>query len=479
MAVLGAIMLEPTDAYQIAADHLSRRSFYLDGHGIMFEVMGELHRRGTPPDCQSVLDELRSRDLLTRVGGSGVVMGMLNAVPTAANIEHHARKVADKAQQRLIQATAYKILDKVDEGTMETTELIARTVTTLQKIDRQGGRAGKPVAAEVLAKEYRARFAQRCQEVDDLKAQGIDPDTILTGLPTGLIDVDRATDGMRHSELGIIASRPSQGKSALMLNIADAQARQGIHVGFISLEMTLDMLMPRLASMETHRLIGPDFVDTISCVNPAHLGDYYRRMVDRAYYDIECRRTAALHLVEDCPRDFGAVSKTARRLVQEDGCQSIFIDYLQLMVAEGNAQNRNYELSAITGGLKELARILRVPVWIGSQLNRQVDKDGKVRRPRLSDLRDSGAIEQDADTVMFIWPEQTGGDWVRPETKGQEFDGRSAAAGERSDSRGHDPAAPIDGKLIIAKGRNGPVGDIKIRFLPECTRFLSAAWRAA
>lgn len=462
MAVLGGIMLEPQEAYPLAADMLSRDSFYLDGHGILFEIMGELFHRGIPPDAQSVLDELRARSLLERVGGSGVVMGMLNAVPTAANVEYHARKIGEKAQLRAVIRGCTKVIEEAykQELTVERILDIAES-TVLQLSQRNTSGEFLPIA-QVL-QEYWEKLSDRDEELARLREQGIDNPRISTGLPTGFADLDEKTNGLRASELSIIAARPSVGKTALALNFAHNLAvEQGLPTALFSLEMGAEQLAERMLcigskhisggrikGIGSHRLQNPD----LDASEWSILTKSYQRL-----------SASPLYIDDSSYLTISMLKSKCRRLAAHYGVRCIVIDYLQLMSGAGNTDNRVQEVSEISRGLKQIARELKIPVIALSQLSRQVTQRTS-KRPQLSDLRESGSIEQDADVVMFIHRDDYYEDKTDKPT--------SPAGGEY-----HPEMMPVT-EIIVAKNRNGPTGVVKLLWFPEITRFLDVTqgWR--
>lgn len=467
MCVLGGIMLDPMgtlygvkDGYQTARELLTREAFYLDGHGIIFELMGELYAQGIPPDSIAVLDALRSRGLLERVGGSGVVMGMLNSVATGASVEYHSQLVAEKAQRRNLIRGCTHLIEEAYKQELAVDNLMDLAESTIRHLSMAGGKTGEIFTAGGMAEGMLEKFKDRVFQVEALKEAGKDPSELIAGLPTSFPEIDSDTGGLNRGELIILAARPSMGKSALGLNMADHIAAQGHKAGFISLEMDRESLMRRLVSAETHRLLNPACVDTRSMQNPGALTPQQVFAVMTAHENLEQRHGDRLMIVDDCPAEIGSVIRTARRLLRE-GAEIIFLDYLQLIEGggEGRGQrdglNRNLEISGYTRRLKNLAKEYGVPVVALSQLSRDNEKGtAKPRPPRLSDLRESGAIEQDADMVWFIWAGSDG--WGDEETVAKE-------------------AFTRDGHIIIAKQRNGPTGWRRIRFLKQASRFLPPA----
>ena len=459
MCVLGGIMIEPKEAYPIAADYLTRESFYLDGHGIVFELMGELYNRGIPPDAQSVLDELRARELLEKIGGSGVLMGMLNAVPTAANVEYHARKVAEKAQLRLLIRSCTEIVDECYRQEMPVEDVLDSAEEAILKLSEKALQAEfSPIAAALG--EYMKQLGIRAEEVERQKALGIKEPRISLGVPTGFASVDRIVGGLRNSELTIIAARPSVGKTALGLNMAyHIATRERLPVAIFSLEMGKEQLAERLLACgtlytdpQTMRIRG---ISTRALQNPDLDADEWS-VLQGAFERVQ---GAPIYIDDSSMLTTRMLRSKVRRLHAHYGVRCIIVDYLQLMSGRQGIDNRVQEVSEISRGLKLIARERGIPVIALSQLSRQVEHRTD-KRPVLADLRESGAIEQDADVVMFIH---------RPEK--DKDDSRYGQLRAESEDEYTLPKAEI----IVAKNRNGPTGKAELFFYPPITRFLDPA----
>ncbi|MCB1215862.1 replicative DNA helicase [bacterium] len=454
MCVLGAIMLEPKEAYPLAADYLSRDSFYLDGHGIIYELMGELFNRGIPPDSVAVLDELRSRGQMERVGGSAVVMGMLNSVPTAANVEYHARKVSEKGHLRKLIRTCTEIVDECYRQELSLEQVIDRAEAGILKMSTNSGRARMDAISEVL-REYWEKLSERDEELRRRRNAGEHSPKISAGLPTGFRDLDSMIGGLRESELLILAARPSMGKSALALNFMhNVSVLNSIPTAIFSLEMGADQMAERLMTQGTmytrhNRIQG---VSSGRLQNP-DLSDLEWNVLTQSYNKLVA---APIYIDDSSVLTIGMLKSKARRLYTQYGIRCIIVDYLQLMSGPNSGgDNRVQEVSEISRGLKQIARELRIPVIALSQLSRQVESRTS-KKPQLSDLRESGAIEQDADIVMFIHRD----DYYQEKT--QDF----------SVDADYDRHTLPDADLIVAKNRNGPTGLVKMRFFKEITRFL-------
>jgi len=453
MCVLGAIMLEPREAYNVARDYLSRESFYLDGHGIIFELMGELTSQGVPPDSIAVLDALRSRGLLERVGGSGVVMGMLNSVPTAASIEYHSKLVSEKAQRRSLIRGCTHIIEEAYKQELQLDNLMDLAESTILQLSAATGGSEFIHIKDVL-RDYWEKLGSRYEELERRRAEGETNPRIHSGLPTGFVNLDHITGGLRESELTIIAARPSMGKTALALNFAHNLAvKNRIPVAMFSLEMGAEQLAERLLCIGSKYEQGGRIKGIAS--NRLHspdLDDHEWSVLAKSYNNLA---EAPLYLDDSSLLTINMLKSKARRLCALYKVSVIVVDYLQLMSGGGNnySDNRVQEVSEISRGLKQIARELKLPVIALSQLSRAVESRTS-KRPHLSDLRESGAIEQDADVVMFIH---------RPDYYEEKKDRGAADYSE---------ALLPDAEIIVAKNRNGPTDTARMLWFKEITRFL-------
>jgi replicative DNA helicase len=457
--VLGGIMLEPKLAFSVASDYLSRESFYLDGHGIIFELMAELHHRGIPPDSIAVLDELRARGLLEKVGGSGVVMGMLNAVPTAANVEYHARKLSEKAQLRNLIRGCTMIIDEAYKQEMNLDNLLDLAESTVLQLSSHTY-ASEFTHISTVLQGYWEKLDERHRELERRRAAGEENPRITMGLQTGFADLDAITGGLRPSELTIVAARPSMGKTALALNFCHNMAViNGSPIGIFSLEMGMEQLAERLLCMGTKR-IDPrtQRVHGISSGRLANpdLTDEEWSVLTKAYNNL---MVAPIYIDDSSVLTATMLKSKARRLSAHHKCECIIVDYLQLMSGGGNSDNRVQEVSEISRGLKQIARELHIPVVALSQLSRQVENRTN-KRPHLSDLRESGAIEQDADVVMFIHRED-----YYTEQKYERGTGD------------YDEVTLPEAEIIVSKNRNGPTDIVRLYWFKEITRFLDRSGR--
>jgi len=421
-AVLGAMLLDQ-DAALRAVETVDDTVFYREEHRRLFRAMRALIERRSVIDPVTLNDELERRGELAQVGGAEYVAELVDAAPTAANLEHHTRILREKSiLRRLIEASTQTITEAYD-GRSHAPDLLDVAEARIFQISQQRRDQGFIRLKEMLWPTM--------ERIEALQRSG----KTVTGVPTGFVDLDEMTSGFQPSELIIVAARPSMGKTALVLNIAAhaaIEAKTGIAI--FSLEMSKDALVQRLLTAEAQ-------VDS-------------SRVRRSALRDADFTRLArAAGILQGCPiwiDDTPAITllemrSKARRLKAEHDIGLLVVDYLQLMRSPEYAENRVQEISDISRSLKGLSRELRIPVIALSQLSRASEQRGGERKPILSDLRDSGAIEQDADLVIFIH---------RPEYYDKEDETKRGIA-----------------EIMLAKHRNGPTGDITLRFSREFTRF--------
>ncbi|HKQ98444.1 MAG TPA: replicative DNA helicase [Candidatus Polarisedimenticolia bacterium] len=426
-SVLGAILLE-NSAINRAQEILKDSDFYRDPHRRIFKVMGTLSERATAIDPVTVKEELNRSGELEAVGGPAYIASLLDGVPHSSNVEHYAKIVKEKAILRALIDAGGQIVTTAYEATQEVDEILDQSERLVFRITQEQMRAGF-VPLRTIA-DQSLKTIERLSEHREL----------VTGIPTGFPTLNEMTSGLQPSDLIVLAARPGMGKTSLALNMAQHAATQGgRRVGVFSLEMSREQLFLRLltgqARVDAHRL------------RTGRLGrDEWARLT-QAYGEL-----AAVPIWIDDTAGTGVLEMRAksRRLKMEQGLDLLVIDYLQLMRSRGRFENRNQEITEISRSLKELAKELQIPIIALSQLSRAPEQRGGDRRPQLSDLRESGAIEQDADLVMFIYREEI----YKPT---EENRGRA--------------------QIIIAKQRNGPIGNIDLAFLREYTRFEELEWR--
>jgi replicative DNA helicase len=422
-SVLGGILLDNT-ALDRLAEVLQADDFYREAHRKIFRGMRRLSERSEPVDLITLSEELRGRGgELADVGGAAYLAELAERVPTAANIMQYARIVRDKAILRGLITTSTAIAARGYEPGQDVKALVERAE---QEIFAISDREVRPAFVRIDA-----LLGDTFRKIDRLHDQR----TPVTGVPTGFADLDKLTAGLQPSDLVVVGGRPSMGKTAFCLNIAEhAALRADCGVAVFSLEMSKEQLAMRMLCSEAR-------VD-LARVRTGHLTDReFRELAEAA-----ARLSYASIYVDDTP----AVSvlelrAKARRLYRdpEAKLRLIVVDYLQLMRSSEGKDSREQEISEISRSLKALAKELNVPVVALSQLNRQVESRDRGK-PRLADLRESGAIEQDADVIMFIYREEV---YV-----------------EDSDKQGV-------AEIIVAKQRNGPIGNVELTFLREYTRF--------
>jgi replicative DNA helicase len=433
ISVLGGMLID-ADAVAKAVELVEDGMFYREGNRRLYRAMRRLFERGEAIDPVTLTDELRAKGELDMVGGPAYLAELMEAVPTAANIEYHAKILRDKAiLRRLIEASTETVRDAFESGGDAVEDTLDRAEQRIFEISQAGRRKGFIWIKEVLWPAF--EHIERLQQ-----AKGA-----VTGVPSGFPDLDNLTAGFQRSDLIVVAGRPSMGKTSLVLNIVQHVAiDQSVPVAFFSLEMSKEAIVQRLLCAEGR-------------VNSSNLRR--GRLTEQEYMQLA---TAAGHLntapiwIDDTPAITALELRAkARRLRAEVDLGLIVVDYLQLMRGP-RAENRVQEISAISGALKAVAKELDVPLIALSQLSRAPEQRGE-HRPQLSDLRESGAIEQDADLVLFLY---------RPEVYQREA---LDATGESLEGKA---------ELNVGKQRNGPTGTINLFFRKEYTRFESVSQRA-
>jgi replicative DNA helicase len=424
-SVLGAILLE-NEALVKVLELLNERDFYQEAHRWVFQAMIELFEENVPIDLLTVTERLRKRERLEAIGGAAYLAELVELVPTAANVWHHARVVREKAVLRGLIQTATSIVTDSYEDTDEVDILLDRAEQAIFEISQRKATSGFLHINAILKGSFK-----RIEQLYERKE-------LVTGVPTGFIEFDRRTAGLQPADLIIIAGRPSMGKTAFSLNIAQHVGIQvGRPVAIFSLEMSKEQLVLRMLCAEAR-------IDSSKLRTGFLSREDWPRLTKAAGTLSEARI-----YIDDTPAQSSLdIRAKARRLRAElDDLALIVIDYLQLMQGRLRSENRQQEISEITRALKALAKELQVPVVALSQLSRAVEQR-KPPRPQLSDLRESGAIEQDADVVALIY--------------------RDELYDENSDAKGI-------AEIIIGKQRNGPTGVVRLAFRGEYTRFENLA----
>lgn len=427
-ATLGALMLEK-DALTKVIDILHPDSFYKDSHKLIFQAIRRLFERSEPIDILTVTNELKKSGELDIVGGPYAITQLTNRVASAANIEYHSRIILQKHIQReLIRISSDTIRDAF-EDTSDVFQLLDRAEKNLFEVAQGNIRRNFQEMSTMVSEAYKQIEAAR------LHGTGV------TGVQSGFTDLDRITSGWQKSDLVILAARPGMGKTAFVLSLA-RNAAIGFNrpVAVFSLEMSSVQLVQRMISSETG--IASDKLRKGTLDNTE-----WQKLVS-----MTGKLSSAPIYIDDTPSlsVFDLRSK-CRRLKQMHNIELIIIDYLQLMRAEvdNKGGNREQEISAISRSLKAIAKELNVPIIALSQLSRAVESRGGSKRPQLSDLRESGAIEQDADMVTFIY---------RPEYYGMEYD------------EDNNPTKGV-AEIIIAKHRNGALDTVKLKFISHLAKF--------
>jgi replicative DNA helicase len=419
-SVLGAVLIH-NEAFNYAAEILQSRDFFRDAHRRIFEKMERLSERGDAIDLVTLKEELIRASELDDVGGPAYLTSLVDGVPRSTNIEYYARIVKEKSTLRSLITVTAQISTRAygadDDPNVILDEAEQAIFSIAEDRVRDGFVSMRDIVGESLPK-IEQLFEQK---------------RLVTGVETGFTDLDQMTRGLQSGDLVIIAARPSMGKTSLVLNMAEHASIKGTTVGFFSLEMSREQLFIRLltsvARIDSHRLMT---------------GTIGQRDYQQLSHGIGVLSDARL-FIDDSP-GVGVLEMRAkaRRLAAEHGLGLLVIDYLQLMTGRGRFENRTLELAAISRGLKGLAKELGVPIVALSQLSRAPESRSD-HRPLLSDLRESGALEQDADVVLMLYRADMYPD-AKPDDEGK-------------------------AELIVAKQRNGPTGTVHLAFLKQHTRF--------
>lgn len=427
-AVLGAIMLE-RDAILTVLDILKPECFYQEAHQKIYTTAVDLSTREKPIDLLTITEELRKREQLEEVGGATYISQLTSRVGSAAHLEYHARIIAQKYIQRELIRVSSEIQSRSYDETIDVDDLLDFSERELLNI-AEGNIKKETVKINKLISDALHQIEEAGKRDDSL-----------SGIPSGFSGLDRLTSGWQPSDLVIVAARPSMGKTAFVLSMArNIAVNHERPIAFFSLEMASLQLVNRLIVAETQ--LPSDKIRN------GNLENYQWEQLEYKIKDLE----QAPIYIDDTPAiSIFELRAKCRRLKQKYNVQAVIIDYLQLMTAgqSGTMGSREQEVSTISRSLKSIAKELNVPIIALSQLNRSVEMRSGNKRPQLSDLRESGAIEQDADLVLFIH---------RPEYYGMDVDE------EGNSLRGI-------AEIIIAKHRNGPIGDVQLKFAKEFAKF--------
>ncbi len=429
MAVLGSMLVERTAVIK-AVELLKAADFYKDLHALLFETVLRLHNNNVEVDVITVGDALQSNSAFLAGGGKAFLVELVERVPTALHIEHYARIVHEKSLLRSLISNARQIISDATTNKLPADELVDAAQEQFFAVGQKRARRDFYSAGELMQGAV--------ETLENMAKSG----HIVTGVPSGYTDLDNMTAGFQPANLIIVAGRPSMGKTSLVMNVAEHVAiEKKMPVVFFSLEMS-------------HQEIALRLLCSRALLN---MGEVRRGYLARKNWP---RITSVASEIAEAPLffDFNTsptvleIRSAARRYAhdfQRKGSKLglIILDYLQLMRGDGRQESRQQEISEISRGIKGLARELDVPFIALSQLNRKPEDRGREGRPQLSDLRESGALEQDADLVMAIYREEV--------------------------YRRDDPDLRGKAKIFVLKQRNGPIGDVELNFLDECTRFVN------
>lgn len=419
-SVLGAMLLDK-EAIINAAEIIGSEDFYKEAHKEIFGAMLELYNRDEPVDLVTLSEELNQRQTLEAIGGITYLTSLSSAVPTTTNVKYYAKIVEEKAILRRLIKTSSEILEKGYQAEEEVNNILDLAEKSIFDISQKRSQEGFSPIKEVLLESF-----NKIEELYQSKGG-------ITGLTTGFVDIDRKTSGLQKSDLILVAARPSMGKTAFSLNVAQNAAIKGdASVAIFSLEMSKEQLVQRMLSAESHIEIQKIRTGTL---NEDEWPRLAKAMGPLAQAKVFIDDTPGISVME--------MKAKCRRLKMEHGLDMVLIDYLQLMSGDGRTESRQQEISNISRALKGLAREMDCPVVALSQLSRAPEMRAD-HRPILSDLRESGAIEQDADIVMFLYRDE----YYHPDSEKRNI-----------------------GEVIIAKQRNGSTGTVELAWLGQFTKF--------
>ena len=418
--VLGAVLIH-NDAFNHAAELLDSRDFYRDAHRRIFDKMIVLSDRNEVIDLVTLKEELGRASDLDKVGGPAYIAALVDGVPKSTNVEYYARIVKEKATLRSLIHAGNKILATAYRAETDADLQLDEAERAIFEIADDRIETGFVPLSDLVPASF-----ERIERLQETKGD-------LTGVPTGFTDLDALTSGLQPAELVIVAARPAMGKTSLALNIAQhVGTKTNMTIGLFSLEMSKEQLFLRMLTSEA-RINAHQF----------RTGFLSEQDYSRLSHSLEALSGAGVYI--DDPSTIGVLEMRAkaRRLKAEHNLHLLIVDYIQLVQGRGRFENRTQELASISRSLKGLAKELNVPVIALSQLSRAPESRSE-HRPQLSDLRESGALEQDADVVLFIY---------------------------REDQYDPKPDNENTAELIIGKQRNGPTGVVRLAFLKEFTRF--------
>ncbi|MCL2480709.1 MAG: replicative DNA helicase, partial [Spirochaetaceae bacterium] len=422
-ATLGAILINP-EAKDTVVMYLRPDDFYKNSHKTIFKAILDLSEKGENIDILTVVQQLRNIGRLDDCGGASYVSSLSSEVPSSANVEYYSKIVQENSIRRGLIKISGEIALRAFDDTTETASVLEKTEKLIFEIIEKRSTSKYKSIKELLPDAMEA-----IQKLINSKDS-------CTGIPSGFKDLDKKTNGFQKSEFIVIGARPSVGKTALALTMAaNIAIRHKIPVGFFSLEMSEQAIMQRLISSEAR--VDSEHIRS-GLVSEIHLSKIHDAAGD--IYE------APLYLTSVSDLKILDLRALSRKLIRDHGVKIIFVDYLTMIQAENKTIPRHEQIAEISRSLKTLARELDIPIVVLSQVKREAEK----KEPTLADLRESGSIEQDADLVIFLHREKTGDD-TKPDNTGA-----------------------IETAVIIAKQRNGPIGDIKMVFIPKYTRFESS-----
>ncbi len=424
-SVLGAVLLE-NEAIASAIEHLTPGDFYKDAHKKIFIAMLELYEKNEPIDLITLTELLNRKEQIEEVGGASYLSSIVNLVPTSANVKYHAKIVKEKAILRNLISTATEIVTISYDTNRDVHELLDLAETKIFNI------------SEKAVRQTYVHIKSVVKDTIELVDRLFDKKERITGLATGFDELDEATTGFHPGDLVVIGARPGMGKTAFCLNIvAHAAIEEKDTIAVFSLEMTKEQLVLRMLCAEAE-------VDSKAVRSGYHSKEDYRKLVNAAG-----KLSEAKIYIDDSFNSILDIRAKSRRLKAEHGLNLIVIDYLQLMSGSNSNIAREQVISDISRSLKALAKDLSVPVIVISQLNRSCEMRGEKKNPMIADLRESGAIEQDADTILFLYRDEY--------YKKQDSQKKGIA------------------ELDIAKQRNGPTKVVELAFMEKFTKFKNLA----
>lgn len=421
-SVLGSMMLDK-DAIVTVTEMLKSDDFYKETNAEIHEAIIALYDRNEPVDLITLMEELKKRDTLERIGGISYLTSLSDAISTTANIKYYCSIVEEKAiLRRLIKASNEILADGYNDD-REINSIIDSAEKRIFEITQRRSHEGFHPIKNILFEQL-----EKIQELAENKG-------MITGVPTGFADLDRKTNGLQRSSLILVAARPSMGKTAFSINVAQNSAlKYGSSVAIFSLEMSKGQLVQRMISSEAHIELG-------KIINGNLEENEWPKMIE-AMGPLSKSKV----FIDDTPAiSLHEMKAKCRRLKMEKGLDIVLIDYIQLMSGDGKTENRQQEISTISRGLKEMARELDCVVLALSQLSRAPELRAD-HRPIMSDLRESGAIEQDADVVMMLYRDE----YYNPDSEKKNI-----------------------GEIIITKQRNGPTGTVELVWMGQFTKFLN------